>query len=185
MRKISFILIALLFCFVIFACTPAVLPPYFSPLAGEVPAGTDISVLNQTEGATIYYTTDGSNPDTGSEVYSYTNRPVVDGEVTIKAVSYLEGQGQSEIAEASYSILPRYDINLTVTPSNGGYIMFDPPKGDEGWYKGTEVELIPNPQSGYVFDSWGGADSGEVSANEPYIIIMSKDMTLEAVFANE
>ena len=58
------------------------------------------TITCSTEGATIYYTTNGSNPTTSSTVY--TGPIPVSGDVTIKARAYLTGLSASAIATATY-----------------------------------------------------------------------------------
>ncbi|MEG1857935.1 MAG: chitobiase/beta-hexosaminidase C-terminal domain-containing protein, partial [Pseudoflavonifractor sp.] len=48
----------------------AVAPVKATPAAGTVPAGTAITLATSTADATIHYTTDGSEPTTGSTVYT-------------------------------------------------------------------------------------------------------------------
>ncbi len=68
-------------------------------------SGITVAISTPTEGATIYYTTDGSNPTTDSDVYS---KPIpVTGEnteKTIKAMAIKEGMENSMIADAKYTI---------------------------------------------------------------------------------
>lgn len=76
--------------------------PYFTPAAGIVNAGDKVAIKCATEGATIYYTLDGSNPTAESTVY--TEEIVINENVTIKALAVKEGMDDSDIAEAAYSV---------------------------------------------------------------------------------
>ncbi len=82
--------------------TPKVEAPTFSPAAGAVEANTTVTISCATEGATIHYTTDGSDPTlesaTGTTV-------TIDAAKTIKAFAVKEGCRDSEIASASYTII--------------------------------------------------------------------------------
>lgn len=79
-----------------------VLNPTFSPVAGVVAAGTTVTINTTTESATIYYTTDGTNPTTESSVYS---APItINSATTIKAFAVKNGFPNSDIVEASYTI---------------------------------------------------------------------------------
>jgi len=79
-----------------------VLNPTFSPAAGSVAAGTTVTISTATDGATIYYTTDGTNPTTESSVYS---APItINAATTIKAISVKDGFPNSDVVEASYTI---------------------------------------------------------------------------------
>ncbi|UKK67663.1 chitobiase/beta-hexosaminidase C-terminal domain-containing protein [Prevotella communis] len=79
-----------------------VLNPTFSPVAGVVAAGTTVAISTTTEGATIYYTTDGTDPTTGSGVYS---APItINVTTTIKAIAVKDGFPNSDVVEASYTV---------------------------------------------------------------------------------
>lgn len=76
--------------------------PTASPAAGAVKAGTAVTISTTTEGAKIYYTTDGSTPNTNSDVYS---TPInVTSAVTIKAIAVKEGADPSTVLSAAYTI---------------------------------------------------------------------------------
>ena len=76
--------------------------PTFSVHEGPVPAGTEVSLACGTEGATIYYTIDGTNPSAASLVYS---APIVVNEtLTINAIAVKEGMDDSAVATASYTV---------------------------------------------------------------------------------
>jgi len=75
--------------------------PTFSPVAGEYATAQDVTITSG--GAdTIYYTTDGSTPTTGSTVYS---SPVhVGSSETLKALAVKTGLANSNIGSAAYII---------------------------------------------------------------------------------
>lgn len=76
--------------------------PTFTPEAGAVAAGTNVVIETVTEGATIYYTTDGTEPTTSSSVYS---SPItVNVAMTIKALAVKDGYPNSDVAIAAYTI---------------------------------------------------------------------------------
>ena len=94
---------------------PAV--PTFSPAAGAVVSGTPVTLACLTDGATIYYTTDGSTPTTSSSVYS--SAITVSETQTIKAIAVKDEQS-SDVAEAAYTIaLPV--ATPTFSPAAGTY----------------------------------------------------------------
>ena len=85
--------------------------PTFSPVAGTYTEAQSVSISTATDGATIYYTTDGSAPTTSSNVYS---TPInVASTMTINAIAVKEGYDNSEMATATYTI-------EEPTPSTGG-----------------------------------------------------------------
>ena len=83
--------------------TPTVATPVFSMASGTYYEEIDVEINCATEGATIYYTLDGTDPTAESEVYA---EPIhVDSNVTIKAIAMMEGYDNSGIASASYIIM--------------------------------------------------------------------------------
>ena len=83
--------------------TPTVATPVFSMASGTYYEEIDVEISCATDGATIYYTLDGSDPTAESEVYA---EPIhVDSDVTIKAIAMLEGYDNSGIASANYVII--------------------------------------------------------------------------------
>ena len=81
---------------------PAVAAPTFSPEGGTYTEVQTVTITCTTAGATIYYTTDGTNPTNGSTLYS---APITVNEtMTLKAIAYnSEGQA-SAVATAAYTI---------------------------------------------------------------------------------
>ncbi len=76
--------------------------PTFSPAAGAVLSGTEVSISCATDGATIHYTTDGTEPTASSATYSAAI-PVT-SEMTIKAIAVKDGYDNSSVASAAYTI---------------------------------------------------------------------------------
>ncbi len=87
--------------------------PTFSPAAGEVVAGTEVAIACATEGASIYYTLDDSEPTTSSALYS--TPIVIDQETTIKALAVKEGMENSAVATATYTIKVPADATFNFT----------------------------------------------------------------------
>ena len=76
--------------------------PTFSPVAGAVASGTEVTISSTTEGATIYYTTDGITEPTTS---SATAQPIeITAATTIKAIAVKDGYDNSDVATAAYTI---------------------------------------------------------------------------------
>lgn len=88
--------------------------PTFDPAAGEVMAGTTVTISTTTEDATIYYTTDGTEPTTDSEVY--TEAITINEAMTIKAIAVKDGMTNSDVATASYTI--NVTPTIAVSPSS-------------------------------------------------------------------
>jgi predicted extracellular nuclease len=79
-----------------------------TPGAGAVEKGTEVSLSTSTEGATIHYTIDGTEPSADSNVY--TEPIVINEQVTIKAIAVKEGLDNSEVSTFDYSILEQKTI---------------------------------------------------------------------------
>ena len=84
--------------------TPTCSAPTFSVADGMVFAGTEVTISSATDGATIYYTTDGSTPSASSSVYSAAI--TINESMTIKAYAVKSGYDDSDVATASYTIKP-------------------------------------------------------------------------------
>jgi hypothetical protein len=84
--------------------TPKVAAPVFSPLPGIFPTSRQVSVSCPTDGATIRYTTDGSDPTASATIY--TGPVLVDQTTTLKAIAFKTGFAASDIAAGLYTIQP-------------------------------------------------------------------------------
>jgi hypothetical protein len=91
---------------------PTVSAPTFSPAAGTYAEAQEVTISSATSGATIYYTLDGNDPTTSSDVYS--SAIEIDETTTIKAIAVKDGMNDSDVAEATYTI----DPNASGTESN-------------------------------------------------------------------
>ena len=76
--------------------------PEFSVASGAVNSGTEVTITCATEGAKIYYTTDGSDPTASST--EYTDAINVTEAVTLKAIAVKDGMNNSAVASVSYTI---------------------------------------------------------------------------------
>ena len=76
--------------------------PAFSPDAGTYTEAQSVTISCETTGATIYYTTDGSNPSASSTAYS--GAITVGETTTIKAIAVKEGMTDSSVASTTYTI---------------------------------------------------------------------------------
>ena len=82
--------------------TPVVATPTFTPEAGTYFEAQTVSIACATDGATIHYTMDGTDPTENSPVYS---TPInINETTTLKAIAMKEGYDNSAIAEAEYII---------------------------------------------------------------------------------
>lgn len=85
--------------------------PVFSPKAGRYAEAQTVSITCDTDGATIYYTIDGSAPTTASSIYTV---PLTISETTVvKAMAVIDGE-ESKVATGKFSIgASTSDPNIT------------------------------------------------------------------------
>ena len=82
--------------------TNKVATPTFFPTTSAVTNGTLVTISTVTPGATLYYTTNGTTPTTGSLIYS---SPLpIRQPVTVKTFGIESGYSNSAVATASYSM---------------------------------------------------------------------------------
>ena len=120
--------------------------PAFSVAAGEVDKGTTVSLSCDTDGATIYYTTNGTTPTTSSSVYS--SELTINTAQTIKAIAVKDGYANSEVASATYTV-----IDYTSLPFN--------------WAGGTSTAI-----AAVAGVTTSGLGSDYAAGNAPYRIKM-------------
>lgn len=119
--------------------TETVATPTFSPEAGTYFSAQSVTISCATNGATIYYTTDGSDPDENSSVYSSAIN--VSSTTTIKAMATATGYNDSPISSATYTIEPAGLMYFTPTSSNAG-VLSNAPEG--------VTAAISNSFSGFI-----------------------------------
>ena len=78
--------------------------PAFSVAAGNYCNPFEVEISSYTPDAVIYYTTDGSDPDSLSGIL-YTNPVAINSTTTLNAIAYAEGLAESAIQSATY-VLP-------------------------------------------------------------------------------
>ncbi|MCI7437509.1 MAG: chitobiase/beta-hexosaminidase C-terminal domain-containing protein [Spirochaetia bacterium] len=107
--------------------------PEFSVESGAVDSGTEVTITCATDGAKIYYTTDGSEPTASSTEYA--DAISVTTAVTLKAIAVKSGMNDSAVASASYKIKPDYSKCAV-----GDFVLKD----------GTVLSKDETPESGTV-----------------------------------
>jgi len=76
--------------------------PTFAPVGGSYGSAQSVTISCSTPSSTIYYTTDGSTPTTGSTVYTMPVNVAVSE--TLKAIATAAGYAQSAVGSATYTI---------------------------------------------------------------------------------
>ena len=94
----------------------SVTTPVITPNSGEITADTEISISCSTANATIYYTTDGTEPsNTNGNEYTAAFKP--GAATTVKAIAYADGLEASKVTTAEYTF-PYADINEFIMAAN-------------------------------------------------------------------
>jgi N-acetylneuraminic acid mutarotase len=152
-----------------FQSTVGTLPaitPAFSPGTGIYAAGQMVQISDATPSATIYYTTDGSTPSTGSLVFS---GPItISSTETLKAMATANHYASSAPAAATFTIAARTD-----TPT------FNVPGGT---YSTVQVVTISDLWTGSTI--YYTTDGSTPSASSPVYtsaITVSSTTTINAV----
>ena len=154
----------------LFVHIPKVLAPTFSPAAGAVATNTEVTISTATADATIYYTVDGSDPNTSSSVYS---TPItIDAAKTIKAYAVKAGFPDSEIATAAYTIAAP-----CATPT------FSPAAGEVE--KGSTVEISCATDGATIYYTTDGTEPTTGSTEYTSAITINSATTIKAIAAKD
>src|SRR3990170_6927174 len=102
---------------------PKVATPTFSPSGGTYSSSQNVALSCSTSGASIRYTTDGSEPGSSSAVYS---SPIsISSTTTVKAKAFMSGMTDSDTAQAICTITaepqPAKVSKPTFSPEGGTY----------------------------------------------------------------
>lgn len=158
--------------------TPVVSLPTFSPAGGDYTTTQNVVIACATDGATVYYTLDGSNPSEDSDVYS---EPIIVSETTtIKAFAKKEGMTNSGIATATYNIIEA----VTVSFYENGSLM-----ETMTVEAGEEIGELPEAAApdGFSFDGWTAEEiSGSVNEAPDMLTansVIDDDVEFYAVFS--
>ncbi len=116
--------------------------PYADPEPGEVPAGTQVTLMTDTENADIFYTLNGEDPDDQSELF--TDPIVIETDLTINAIAYKEGFF-SDISTFEYTITTTSIeeselLDVTVYPNPASDLLrIEKPSGDAAMVRVMDV----------------------------------------------
>ena len=143
--------------------------PSFSPAGGEVQEGATVSIACATEGATIYYTTNGATPTTSST--KYTGAITVNSAMTIKAIAVKEGNyTNSEVATASYTIKAREVVATPTFSPAGGAVQ-----------EGATVSIACATEGATIYYTTNGATPTTASTKYTGAITVNSAMTIKAI----
>ena len=113
---------------------PQAAAPVISPAGGTFSGPQQVTITDTVSGASIYYTTDGSTPTTGST--KYTGALQLSSDTTVEAIASASGYLQSAVSSATYAF-------NTQTPMP----QFSPAAGS---YTTTQSVTISDSMSGAV-----------------------------------
>ncbi len=99
---------------------PVVATPVFDPLPGTYAVAQNVTISTSTPGATIRFTTDGSNPTPSSAPYLSPIPIPLNSTVLIKAIAYRDEWLPSQMAVGSYIITGTVS-DVIFTPAGGNY----------------------------------------------------------------
>ena len=149
--------------------------PTFSPDAGEYEESTSVTISCATDGATIYYTTDGTLPIVGSSIY--TSPITVHESTTIKAIGVKEGMTDSSVASATYTISEKPEPGTVAIPT------FSP---EGGTYSDPQMVSINSETSGAtIYYTTDGNDPTTESATFSSEITVTETTTIKAIAVKE
>ena len=143
----------------------ATVKPTFSVAAGTYNATQKVSLYCPTDGATIYYTTDGTKPSTSST--KYTGQITVSTTTTIKALA-VNGEKSSLVATAKYVI--------NQPPSAPTFSL------RAGTYNSPQsVEITCDTSGATIYYTTDGSTPSSLSAAYSSPIVIDKSVTIKAI----
>ena len=173
--------------------TPTCATPTFNPAAGTYDQTQNVNIACATEGATIYYTLDGTDPTTGSNVYS--DALSISETTTVKAMAVKADYNNSAVATATYTIVPPAVATPTFSPeagvyteaqsvtisceTNGATIQYKLTENGE-WQDYTEALAINETTTVWAKATKEGMTDSEI-ATATYTIVLPLS-TLQAIF---
>ena len=141
--------------------------PTFSPAPGSYTSTQNVALSDTTQGATIFYTTDGSTPTTSST--AYTGPIVIASTTTLKAIAAASGFANSAVATGTYIIGA---IPTAATP------MFSPAPGT---YTGALTVTLSDTTAGAVIHCTTDGTMPTTSSPACSTVNISTTTTLSAI----
>ncbi|MEM7209676.1 MAG: chitobiase/beta-hexosaminidase C-terminal domain-containing protein, partial [Pseudomonadota bacterium] len=117
-----------------------------SPNGGSYADSVDVTLSAQPAEATIYYTTDGSTPDTSSTIYG--GPFTLTDSATVNAIGVLDGYQDSPVASAAFTVTPTPPPVVdepAISPNGGSY------------FDSVEVTLSTSPVSATIYYTTDGS----------------------------
>ena len=143
--------------------------PTFNIEEGEYTVVKNVTIETATEGATIYYTTDGSNPATSETKQIYSSAVRVDHTLTLKAVAVKENYVNSTVKSAEYTINLPQCATPTFSVAAGRYT------------ETKSVELSCETEGADIYYTTDGETPTTGSTKYTEAISVATNMTIKAV----
>lgn len=154
-----------------YTITGPVATPELSPVGDTYSAEQNITITCATSGATIYYTTDGTTPDTDSSVYSAPINIPLSTNMTVKAYATKASYTDSEIAIEDYVVTAGIADTPILSPASGTYTT------------AQNVTITCNTASSSIYYTTDGSTPSEESTiyTGPIPVSTNTVMTIRAI----
>jgi hypothetical protein len=150
--------------------TPTAPAPVISPASGSFTGSQTVTITDAVPGATIYYTTNGTIPYSGSPVYSSSSPLVISSNETVTAIASPNGYLQSAPASATYV--------STSTAANPVFSLLT------GTYTGTQTLTITDSSAGaIIYYTLDGSTPTTASAVYSNTLSVPVSETVQAIAA--
>lgn len=146
--------------------TPVINPSTTTFNTGE---SVSVSITTETEGATIYYTTNGDTPTAESFVYSAPFE--VNTTTTVKAIAVKDGWNNSEVAEVKYTMVDPNAVEKTGTISFASTTQRVSQDGNSQVWKNDNITFTNNKTS---------SSNSVVSNVNPVRLYANSEISIEA-----
>ena len=141
--------------FTITISQPAAATPTFSPTPGTYSTAQPVTLSDTTQGATIYYTTDGSTPTTSSTLY--TGSIAYTADTTIQAIATATGYSQSAVASGTFRIAGP-TVSVVLSTDDGANLMAAQPSVTfTATTTGTNKVIVDENQQYQTMEGFGAA----------------------------
>lgn len=153
--------------------------PEASLESGDYVGEQKVRLTTETEGADIYYTTDGRDPSINGKKYK--NALTISDTCTLKAIAVKKGILVSDIMSERYYIYPETYM-LTVEENRHGDIIVS-----EGEYEeNSSIYIRAIPDDGYEFERWYSDNGGSFSnkrSSDCTFTMPGNDVVISAEFS--
>ena len=138
--------------------------------------GNTVTITSATDGASIYYTTDGSTPTTSSTLYDSSSKPTLTASATVKAIATKASYNNSSVASQAFTI---YSVSYDDNGKTSGSV-----PATSYYVAGSDVTVPGNTGSlaktYYTFVGWNTSNASDATESTEY----DADDTYENISAN-